>query len=705
MGVKWTEEQQQVIDLRDHNILVSAAAGSGKTAVLVERIIARLTRDANPVDVDHMLIVTYTEAAAAEMKERIGAAIEKELEEDPSSEHLKRQSALIHTAKITTIHSFCLSVIREYFHTIDLDPGFRIAEEGELKLLKQDVMKELLEAKYEEGNEDFLRFVETFATGREDLQVEEIISRLYEFAGSYPDPEEWLDDCARMYEESGEKAIYIEKVMEYIRRTVADMQMLMEKADQICMEPDGPYMYGEMLEADQKVLRKLFAAKSYEEMYEALKEKPAWKTLSRKKDDAVDPTKREQVRAYRDTWKKLIDDIRNNYFFQPPSEMEADRKICIPVMHELVSLVKEYQRVLAAKKAEKNLIDFRDMEQFALQILTRKENGKRVPSEVAKEYQNTFEEVMIDEYQDSNLIQEAILTSVSRISRGENNLFMVGDVKQSIYRFRLSRPELFMEKFNTYSLTDGGNRRIDLHKNFRSRAEVLDAVNFIFRQIMTEELGRITYDENAALYVGASYPESEKNETEILLLDTKSEEEDTGLSVRSGSQTAKELEVRLIAQRIGELMESQQIVDKETGMLRPVRYQDIVILTRSPAGWTDTVTRILQEEGLPVLAESADGYFETLEIGWMMDYLRVLDNFRQDIPLVAVLKSPFGRMTNEELAQIRELNAEVPFYQNVLETADPEKKDRSSGGHSEKSARCIWMALLFPGADTVHGNP
>ena len=347
MGVKWTEEQQQVIDLRDHNILVSAAAGSGKTAVLVERIIARLTRDANPVDVDHMLIVTYTEAAAAEMKERIGAAIEKELEEDPSSEHLKRQSALIH-------------------------PGFRIAEEGELKLLKQDVMKELLEAKYEEGNEDFLRFVETFATGREDLQVEEIISRLYEFAGSYPDPEEWLDDCARMYEESGEKAIYIEKVMEYIRRTVADMQMLMEKADQICMEPDGPYMYGDMLEADQKVLRKLFAAKSYEEMYEALKEKPAWKTLSRKKDDAVDPTKREQVRAYRDTWKKLIDDIRNNYFFQSPSEMEADRKICIPVMHELVSLVKEYQRVLAAKKAEKNLIDFRDMEQFALQILTRK---------------------------------------------------------------------------------------------------------------------------------------------------------------------------------------------------------------------------------------------------------------------------------------------------------------------------------------------
>ena len=654
MGVKWTEEQQQVIDLRDHNILVSAAAGSGKTAVLVERIIARLTRDANPVDVDHMLIVTYTEAAAAEMKERIGAAIEKELEEDPSSEHLKRQSALIHTAKITTIHSFCLSVIREYFHTIDLDPGFRIAEEGELKLLKQDVMKELLEAKYEEGNEDFLRFVETFATGREDLQVEEIISRLYEFAGSYPDPEEWLDDCARMYEESGEKAIYIEKVMEYIRRTVADMQMLMEKADQICMEPDGPYMYGEMLEADQKVLRKLFAAKSYEEMYEALKEKPAWKTLSRKKDDAVDPTKREQVRAYRDTWKKLIDDIRNNYFFQSPSEMEADRKICIPVMHELVSLVKEYQRVLAAKKAEKNLIDFRDMEQFALQILTRKENGKRVPSEVAKEYQNTFEEVMIDEYQDSNLIQEAILTSVSRISRGENNLFMVGDVKQSIYRFRLSRPELFMEKFNTYSLTDGGNRRIDLHKNFRSRQEVLESVNFIFRQIMGADLGGIDYDEAAALYPGASFPEGQDSEfvkTEVLLVEKDGEIlEDSDVDA---PENERELEALAIAGKIRSMVGHDLVLDKETGEYRPVRYGDIVILLRSATGWAETFGEVLAARGIPSYTASRTGYFSTTEVVTLLNYLRVLDNPLQDIPLTGVLRSPIVGCTTEELAELR----------------------------------------------------
>ena len=694
MGVKWTSEQQQVIDLRGHNILVSAAAGSGKTAVLVERIIARLNRDETPVDVDHMLIVTYTDAAAAEMKERIGAAIEKALEENPSSEHLKRQSALIHTAQITTIHSFCLNVIREYFHTIDLDPGFRVAEEGELKLLKQDVMQELLEKKYEEGEENFLKFVETFATGREDLKLEEIISRLYEFAGSYPDPDEWLDNCAKMYEEDGENAVYMEKAMQYIRRTLDDIQELIEKADHICMEPDGPYMYGEMLEADQKVLGKIFRAQSYEEMYEALKEKLPWKTLSRKKDDAVDPAKRERVKGYRDTWKKLAEDLRNHYFFQPPEEMDADRKICIPVMQELICLVKEYQTMLAEKKAEKNLIDFRDMEQFALQILTRKEEGKRVPSEAARDYQDLFEEVMIDEYQDSNLIQEAILTSVSRVSRGQNNLFMVGDVKQSIYRFRLSRPELFMEKFNTYSTGDGDNRRIDLHRNFRSRAEVLDAVNFIFRQIMTKQLGKIVYDENAALYVGAEYPECDNNKTEILLLDTKSEEEDLSVSVRSGSAMAKELEARLIAQRIGELMEHQQVWDKETETMRPVRFRDIVILTRSPAGWTDVVTRILQEEGIPVLAESADGYFETLEIGWLLDYLRVLDNFRQDIPLAAVLKSPFGRMSNEELALIREMNLEVPFYQNVLDAVDG-KKEVSLSGKVLKKLRDIFEWLFF----------
>ena len=686
MSVKWTEEQQKVIDLRDRNILVSAAAGSGKTAVLVERIISRITDENDPADVDRLLVVTYTEAAAAEMKERIGAAIEKKLEEQPGNVNLEQQSTLIHNASIMTIHSFCLSVIRDHFHVIGIDPAFRIAEEGELRLLMQDVLEELIENFYAEGSKAFLNFVDQYGTGRNDQKIEELILQLYEYSRSYPQPEKWLNACVDNYQVENEHfsdAGFVQILIESIRQNLQGARILLNEALHICEESDGPYLYAEALEADLMMIETMEKAETFEAFYGKINQ-IAWKRLSAKKDETIDPEKKEAVKMLREKAKKMVKDLQETCFYETPEELAEDLRNTGSTMEELVFLVTTFARLFAEKKRSRNVIDFQDMEQFALQILTEEKDGSLVPSAVAREYQEQFEEVMIDEYQDSNLIQEAILTSVSTVSRGSYNVFMVGDVKQSIYRFRLSRPELFMEKFNTYSLTDGGNRRIDLHKNFRSRAEVLDAVNFIFRQIMTEELGRITYDENAALYVGASYPESEKNETEILLLDTKSEEEDTGLSVRSGSQTAKELEVRLIAQRIGELMESQQIVDKETGMLRPVRYQDIVILTRSPAGWTDTVTRILQEEGLPVLAESADGYFETLEIGWMMDYLRVLDNFRQDIPLVAVLKSPFGRMTNEELAQIRELNTEVPFYQNVLETADPEKKTDLPAGILKK---------------------
>ena len=687
MGVQWTAEQKQVIDLRDRNILVSAAAGSGKTAVLVERIITRLTKDANPVDVDRLLIVTYTDAAAGEMRERIGDAIERALEKDPGNTHLKKQEALIHTAKITTIHSFCLSVIKEYFHTIDLDPGFRIAEEGELKLLKQDVMRELLESKYEEGSGDFLRFVETFATGREDAKLEEIISQLYEFAGSYPDPEEWIDRCADAYRmPMDENAPYIQMAMRYIKSCLADVETMMEAAETICMEPDGPYMYGAMIEEDREKMEPLFHADSYEEMYWAILPVTAWASLSSKKDDTVDAQKRARAKAYRDSWKKLVGDIRDAFFFQSPEEMRSDMEMCCPVMLELLSLVKEFQNALAEKKAEKNLIDFRDMEQFALKILTRKVDGKLVPSEVAKEYQDLFEEVMIDEYQDSNLIQEAILTSVSRMERGENNLFMVGDVKQSIYRFRLSRPELFMEKFDSYSTTDGDCRRIDLHKNFRSRREVLDTVNAIFRQIMTRKLGGIEYDDQAALYVGADYREMCGNETEILVVDTGADEEEDGQkSKKIGQETVRELEARAVAERIHGLMESQKIWDKEIGDFRSVRYSDIVILTRSLAGWADVFAKVLNREGIPAFAGSKEGYFGTLEIGWMLDYLRVLDNFRQDLPMAAVMKSPFGGFTNEELAVIREAWPELPFCEAVLRAAGVSRTGMTDGRKAAES--------------------
>ena len=692
MGIAWTKEQEQVIHVRDKNILVSAAAGSGKTAVLVERIINRLTQETPAVDVDRLLVVTYTEAAAAEMKERIAAAIEKALCDQPDNVHLKKQSALIHTAKITTIHSFCLSVIKEYFHTIDLDPGFRIAEEGELKLLKQDVMRKMLEDRYEEADRQFLRFVESFATGREDVKLEEIILTLYEFAGSYPEPEQWLEYCAEVYGTDWEEQGPLMKRSEaYIRRCLEDVLDDMQCAKELCLADDGPYMYTAAVEFDEEVVRRALDASGYEELFNAFggTEKLKFVRLASNRDKTIDAEKTAFVKELREQWKKVLGSIKDTYFFQSPSEMRGDMQICRPVVEMLAALVKEFQKAFAEKKASRGLIDFRDMEQFALRILTRVEEGRRVPSEAAGEYQDQFVEVMIDEYQDSNLIQEAILTSVSRVGRGENNLFMVGDVKQSIYRFRLSRPELFMEKYHSYSTGGGGDcHRIDLHKNFRSRREVLDSVNAIFCRIMTEGFGGIAYDDNAALYVGADYEEYPGNQTEILVLDTDSEE----LEGRNTTEELRELEARAAAARIHRLMEEHKVWDKDAKSFRSMRFSDIVILTRSMKGWTDVFARVLSEEGIPAFAGSKEGYFETLEIGWILDYLRVLDNFRQDIPLAAVLKSPFAALSNEELAEVRNGWPLEPFYLAVQKAVELE---RVSDGLQEKLRRILTQMEKF----------
>ena len=666
MGVVWTEEQQKVIDLRGRNILVSAAAGSGKTAVLVERIISRLTRDNPPMDVDRLLIMTFTDAAAAEMKERIGLAIEKALEEDPENEHLKRQSVLIRTAKIMTIHSFCSSVIREYFHTIDLDPGFRVAEEGELKLLKQEVLKELLEAHYESGDEQFFRFVEQFATGRDDAILEKYILQMYEFAESYPVPEQWLASCVSVYENGLQEGSGLTcRLIGHIKNCLHDISSDMEHALEICQDAGGPYMYEKTVEADKELLRPVLLADTLEEFYQAFANMGKWDRMAANRDAQVEKELAEYVKDLRARWKEEVDLIKETFFFQSPGQMNEDLKSCAPVMRVMVELTQEFREMFAKEKAERNIIDFGDMEHFAIRILTRNENGTLVPSDVARELQEKYDEVMVDEYQDSNLVQETIMTSVSRMSRGENNIFMVGDVKQSIYRFRLSRPELFMEKYDTYSTEDGTCQRVDLHKNFRSRAEVIDFVNAVFFRIMKREVGGVLYDQKEALYAGAAYENVPGNETEVLVIDTELEEE-----VRGQNQiNARELEAKVIALRIHELMRSQKVWDKQQEKMRDVKYSDIVILTRSLKGWADVLVRILKQEGIPAYADSKEGYFGTLEIGWMMDYLRVLDNFRQDIPLTAVLKSPFGNCTNEELALIRTIYPDLPFHEAVMLSA------------------------------------
>lgn len=659
MGVTFTEEQQRVIDLRDRNILVSAAAGSGKTAVLVERIITRLTKDASPIDVDQLLIVTYTEAAAAEMKERIRNAIEKALEEHPDNEHLQRQATLIHHAQVTTIHSFCLSVIRDYFHTIDLDPGFRIGEEGELKLLKRDVLEEVLESWYQNAAPSFLQFVESFATGRDDRNLEDLILQLYEYSRSYPNPEKWLNGCEAHYDiptkEALEEAGFVKQILTDVKKIAEDLVENLMFAKEVCMEEDGPKAYMGALDADIAFLMRIRGITTYEQAQQLFAELK-WEKLASNRDKTVSEGKIELVKSVREECKKMVDSIRADYFYDSMDELQTGMYAAKSNMKVLVNLVKDFARVFSEKKQSKNMIDFGDMEHYALHILTREEGDAFVPSAAAKEYQQKFKEVMIDEYQDSNYIQEAILTSVSTVSQKKYNVFMVGDVKQSIYRFRLSRPELFMEKYHTYSLKDGLQQRIDLHKNFRSRREVLDSTNFIFKQIMTEGFGGITYDDEAALNVGAAYEEQPGNETEICFVD---------ISELPEEWNKREVEALAVAREIQKMVGCHPVLDKKTGTYRPARYSDIVVLTRSLKGFTDTFLKIFKQEGIPAYSISKEGYFETREIQMLLDYLRILDNPRQDIPFVAVLTSPFAALTSEELAILKNESTGKTFYEKV----------------------------------------
>jgi len=658
MGVTFTKEQQQVIDLRDRNILVSAAAGSGKTAVLVERIITRLTKDEKPLNVDELLIVTFTEAAASEMKERIHSAIEHALEAEPDNVHLQRQATLIHQAQITTIHKFCLSVIRDYFHTIDLAPGFRVAEEGELKLLKRDVAEAVLEKAYEEASTGFVDFVESFASGRDDRKLEELILQLYEFSGSYPNPKRWLDSCAEQYDvqsvEELERKAFVIEIVEEVKQYLKDMQKLLAFAMSICDEEDGPAVYRDALQADWRMLKELQGADGFSEMQQRICN-VTWAKLTACRDKMVSEKKMQQVKDIRDEVKGLIKEVSKQYFFDDVRELQKEMAQSQENMRTLTNLVKAFADAFAEEKKRKNLIDFNDMEQYALRILTREEDGAYVPSQVAESYQEKFAEVMIDEYQDSNLVQEAILTSVSGVSKGIYNIFMVGDVKQSIYRFRLSRPELFMEKFHTYSLDASEKQRIDLHKNFRSRREVLDSTNFVFEQIMIPEFGGIAYDEKAALYVGADYADREGNETEVLILDAP----------ESKTEERMQLEAEMVARRIKELMATHSVYDKKSGDYRKVRYNDIVILLRSLKGWTDTCSTVLNSVGIPTYTSSKEGYFQTQEIELLLQYLRILDNPRQDIPLAAVLTSVFAGFTSEELAIIRSNNEGITLYESI----------------------------------------
>lgn len=682
MAVKFTQQQQQAIDLHDCNILVSAAAGSGKTAVLSERIVKMVCRKDNPVDIDRLLVVTFTKAAAAEMRERISQAISKKLNEDGSNEHLQRQAAIIHNAQITTIDSFCLFVIRNNFEDIGLDPAFRIADEGEVELLSQDVMKEMLEEHFAKGEESFLGAIEYFCpNGRESI-LEGHIMQLYKYALSYPFPEKWLLERKKDYVYENAEDIAESDAGEFLyahlTKLLQGMAEELKRAEEICEEPDGPYMYGEVLEQEREAIEKIACAGNLVRLSEML---PAFLPgkFPSKKDDSVSADKREQVRLKHDKIKNTIKKMQTSYFNLPFETVYRQAGVAAGAVNTLVDLCMEFMERLKAKKAEKKLLDFSDMEHYALQILIKEdEAGNMVPTETALEYRDYFEEVLIDEYQDSNLVQEYLLKAVAKEEAGKKNRFMVGDVKQSIYKFRLARPELFLEKYNTYSPEGGEERKIDLHQNFRSRREVIDTVNLVFEQIMRKELGGIVYDEEAALYAGAVYPENPGCESELLLIEKPE---------KAAELDDRQTEALLIASKIKELLQNFQVTDKETGELRPARYKDIVVLLRTNSGWDEPFKETLASQGIPAYIEGKTGYFASKEIQDVLLFLKVLDNPLQDIPLYGVMKSVFGGFTEEEVAVLRSMKEkEEPLYENLRRHAEEKKEAALQGKGADGNA-------------------
>ncbi len=658
MGTNWTNEQQDAIRLRDRNLLVSAAAGAGKTASMVERIITMLTVDEPPLDIDHLLVVTFTKAAAAEMKERILAAIDQKLAEMPGDPHLTQQATLVNMAQICTIDSFCESVVRDHFHDVDLDPAFRIIQGSELKLMQHEVMADLFEDQFQQKDPRFLDFVDAYGGKIGTDKLESMVSDVYTTSMVYPNPEEWLSEYVLAYQVQTVDDLAGSDFGQSIREDVLSgleyCRKLTDDGLALCRSADGPTVYEPRFKDDQKMIRNLTEAGSARTFSERMQQLD-FGSLSRKSCDCSEE-KRAQAKEIHTKCKDTLTALQKKYFDRDLDEYLEEIRAVRPAVEELADLTRAYAGRFQERKQEQNVIDFSDLEHDALKILTEeKEPGVFAPSPAAMEYHDRFDAVMIDEYQDINQLQETLLMSVTRCQSGQYNLFMVGDVKQSIYGFRGSRPDLFLDKYNSYSKTGGPEQRIDLHQNFRSRSQVVDSVNALFRQMMRKDLGNIEYDDDAALYVGAVYEDpgpGQENayDTELLLMDgTKNDE----------------LESRMIAGKIHELMETLQVQDEVTGENRPVRYGDIAILTRKSKGLPDQIVKVFEQEEIPVCASDKESYFNTREIQFLLSYLQVLDNRQQDIPLAAVLVSPVGTLDEEEMAQIRNAEKEIPFYRAV----------------------------------------
>ncbi len=686
-NVKWTKEQLQAIEKSGNNILVAAAAGSGKTAVLVERIINKIINE--KIDIDKLLIVTFTNAAASEMREKILEALYEKIEEEPQNVHLQKQINLIGRASICTIDSFCLDVVKNNFYEIDISPNFRIADTAELELIKQETIEELFEEKYETEDKEFLNLLETYTTYIGDEPLKELILNIYNFIQSTPFPIEWLEKQTLKYNLNNEidndfaQSVWGKIIINSVKEEILDAKVKTQKVRDNIIRFDELKKYVLVLNEDINVLDNFLKLEKWDDIYNyslsmTFEKWPVDRKIELEEKE-ISKEKRNEIRKQ---IKKTLEIIDSN-------SKQANEDICYMynTLNALKNIVIQYDKLLKQNKKEKNVVDFSDIEHMALNILLKKdENGKHIPTQTALKYSNKFVEIAIDEYQDSNLVQESILTAISN----KRNIFMVGDVKQSIYKFRQARPELFIEKYEKYNNANedetnclDNETKIQLFKNFRSRKNILDTTNIIFKDIMSKELGDINYNEKEYLNLGASYEELENGiaaNTDICVIDSKENnpEEENDETIEEPIENI-ELEAKFVAKKIRQMLDSKKLIfDKKYGN-REITYKDIVILLRSTKDKANIFETELANLNIPVYSDTSLEYLNSIEIQVIMSLLKIIDNPMQDIPLVCVLRSIIGGFTDNELISIRLENKEkISFYEAMKRYAESNNQEKLS---------------------------
>ncbi len=694
---KWTDEQKQVIESRDQSLLVSAAAGSGKTAVLVQRILDKILDPEKPVDIDRMLVVTFTNAAAASLREKIRTRLEEEAagNNKARAKNAMRQISLLAGDHIETIDRFCREVVLDHTEGLGIDPAFRVADEGERKLLQSDVVSQVIEESYDDPDEDFrnalTEFSDLYAPGRTDNSLEGLILDFYEFSMSHEFPRLWRRRCARMYREDASQSEWMKALVLMLQMRMRDLWERLREALDLCTAIGGPVHYTQVISENESLLESLVNCTSLEEYAQILADYP-WPRPGAKKRGkgapVVDEALEKKVKNIRDRTKKELDRIRDRFFFAPEQQIDEMRSKTARFMDVLTRLTDRFEESFGKEKEKRGIADFSDVAHWALQVLiavdedhmpVMDENGEYVKTEMAREYRDRFLEIYIDEYQDSNRVQEILLQSISR----PGGRFMVGDIKQSIYRFRMADTGIFLEKAASYEeREDAKERRIDLHRNFRSRRQVLDAVNLVFSQIMRREIGGIEYTTDQELRPGYEFPPYESAGVDIndlmvpeLILAERGD--------APAERTNAAAEARIVAERILGMVGSMPIYDKEKDTYRPAEYRDITILLRTSSGWAETFSRVLDEHGIPNRSGANTGYFDAVEVRTVLAYLNVLDNPRQDIALAASLRSLIGGLDDRELARIRAHGGKGSLYDCVLsyEESGKDTEIRRKLGH------------------------